>query len=172
MFIGILSGLLFGIATPFSKILLSDMNSFQLAGLLYLGSGLFTIPLLIINYFNNYFNNMKIANSKIANSFNLTNFNLINIKTFFNSTNIKIILILIFGGILGPLFLMLGLSYGTATSTSIWLNMELIATAILGYLIFKDNIDRYTIIGLILTFLAGVIISWTGGTANIISVIL
>ena len=34
--IGLFSGLLFGIATPFSKIILSELNSFQLAGLLYL----------------------------------------------------------------------------------------------------------------------------------------
>ncbi|MBP6871824.1 MAG: hypothetical protein KBC43_07435 [Bacteroidales bacterium] len=34
---GILSGLHFGVATPFSKLLLTDLNSFQLAGLLYLG---------------------------------------------------------------------------------------------------------------------------------------
>jgi len=34
---GILSGFLFGIATLFSKLLLNGLNSFQLAGLLYLG---------------------------------------------------------------------------------------------------------------------------------------
>jgi len=38
--IGLFSGLLFGIATPFSKIILSELNSFQLAGLLYLGAAL------------------------------------------------------------------------------------------------------------------------------------
>ena len=36
--IGLFSGLLFGIATPFSKIILEELNSFQLAGLLYLGA--------------------------------------------------------------------------------------------------------------------------------------
>ncbi len=36
---GLVSGLLFGMATPFSKILLMKLNSFQPAGLLYLGAG-------------------------------------------------------------------------------------------------------------------------------------
>lgn len=41
---GILSGFLFGVATPFSKLLLSGLNSFQLAGLLYLGAALAMVP--------------------------------------------------------------------------------------------------------------------------------
>lgn len=41
---GVLSGFLFGVATPFSKLLLSGLNSFQLAGLLYLGAALAMVP--------------------------------------------------------------------------------------------------------------------------------
>jgi len=41
---GILSGFLFGVATPFSKLLLNGLNSFQLAGLLYLGAALAMFP--------------------------------------------------------------------------------------------------------------------------------
>jgi len=47
--IGLFSGLLFGIATPFSKIILSELNSFQLAGLLYLGAALAFLPFVIKN---------------------------------------------------------------------------------------------------------------------------
>ncbi len=42
---GILSEFLFGLATPFSKILLSGLNSFELAGLLYLGAALAMVRL-------------------------------------------------------------------------------------------------------------------------------
>lgn len=181
IFIGILSGLLFGIATPFSKILLEYMNSFQLAGLLYLGSGIFAFCVLLYKHLKNSnrskdkfptITESKAINkednhnneSKIVNKENSHNY-------VFNLNNLKIILVLVFGGVLGPLFLMLGLSMGTATSTSVWLNMELVATAILGYMIFKDHIDRYTLIGLILTFLAGISISLDGGIANIPSII-
>jgi len=44
---GLLSGFLFGIATPFSKMLLNGLNSFQLAGLLYLGAALAMIPFVL-----------------------------------------------------------------------------------------------------------------------------
>ncbi|MBK6964407.1 MAG: EamA family transporter [Bacteroidales bacterium] len=41
---GLLSGFLFGVATPFSKLLLEGLNSFQLAGLLYLGAAVAMFP--------------------------------------------------------------------------------------------------------------------------------
>jgi len=46
---------------------------------------------------------------------------------------------------------MAGLKTANAASVSIWLNMELVATAILGVLIFKDALDRNTWIGVFLT---------------------
>ena len=58
---------------------------------------------------------------------------------------------ILFGGLLGPLLLLIGLRAANAASVSIWLNMELVATAILGVLIFKDSLDKFTWIGVILT---------------------
>jgi len=48
--LGILSGLLFGIATPLSKILLNSLNSFEAAGLLYLGAFLGVIPFVVKDF--------------------------------------------------------------------------------------------------------------------------
>jgi len=56
-----------------------------------------------------------------------------------------------------------------AASVSIWLNMELVATAILGILIFKDALDRNTWIGVFLTIMAGIITSFGEGSSGIIS---
>lgn len=78
-----MSGLLFRIATTFSKILLYNLNSFQLSGLLYLGSEIVIIPTIIEKFiefsknkdnsknkkdikYNNIKNNIK-YNSKIFN---------------------------------------------------------------------------------------------------------
>lgn len=144
---GLLSGLLFGIATPFSKLLLNDLNSFQLAGLLYLGAGLSMIPFIL----------------KKDNQ----------LKMLFNSGSIsKTLGIIFFGGILGPLLLLAGLKTANAASVSIWLNMELVATAILGIFIFKDTLDRFTWTGVILTVLAGVITSFGEGTSSFVSALL
>lgn len=141
---GILSGFLFGIATPFSKLLLDGLNSFQLAGLLYLGAALAMLP----------------------NILNKNN----NLKLLFQSGNrSKTIGIIFFGGFLGPLLLLAGLKTANAASVSIWLNMELAATAILGILIFKDTLDKYTWIGVILTIIAGIITSFSEGTSGLSS---
>jgi drug/metabolite transporter (DMT)-like permease len=144
---GLLSGLLFGIATPFSKLLLTNLNSFQLAGLLYIGAGIAMIPAI-----------MKTGSQ---------------IKLLFIRNNlIRTLGIILFGGLLGPLLLMIGLRAADAASVSIWLNMELVATAILGVLIFKDSLDKLTWIGVILTVCAGVITSLGEGASGLISAIL
>lgn len=54
---------------------------------------------------------------------------------------------IIFGGILGPLFLLMGLHLASATSVSIWLNLELVATALLGRLFFRDYLGRFGWLG-------------------------
>jgi len=141
---GILSGFLFGVATPFSKLLLADLNSFQLAGLLYLGAGLAMIPFII----------------KKSN----------NLKLLFQTGNrAKTTGIILFGGFMGPLLLLAGLKTANAASVSIWLNMELVATALLGIFIFRDSLDRNTWIGVFLTVLAGIITSFGEGISGITS---
>ena len=67
--------------------------------------------------------------------------------------------IVFFGGFAGPLLLLAGLKTANAALVSIWLNMELVATAILGVIIFKDSLDKNTWIGVGLTVLAGIVTS-------------
>ncbi|MFA5819967.1 MAG: EamA family transporter [Bacteroidales bacterium] len=141
---GILSGFLFGVATPFSKLLLSGLNSFQLAGLLYLGAALAMLPYIFKK------------NSRL--------------KLLFQSgSRAKTTGIIFFGGFLGPILLLAGLKTANAASVSIWLNMELVATAILGILIFKDTLDKYTWFGVALTFTAGIITALGEGTGTLTS---
>jgi drug/metabolite transporter (DMT)-like permease len=141
---GILSGFLFGVATPFSKLLLAGLNYFQLAGLLYLGASLAMLPFIFRK--NN------------------------NLKLLFQTGNkAKTTGIIFFGGFMGPLLLLAALKTANAASVSIWLNMELVATAILGVLIFKDALDKYTWLGVILTIIAGIITSLGEGISGITS---
>jgi len=133
--IGLLSGLLFGCATPLSKILLSQMNGFELAGFLYIGAALTFLP-YFIKHSKNEINALKKTKKKI-----------------------NIIGIILFGGLIGPLLLMIGLKTSSSMSVSIWLNMELVATAILGVLIFKDNLEIKGWIGVVFTLGAGILVS-------------
>lgn len=142
IFIGLLAGILFGIATPLSKLLLNEMNSFQLAGLLYLGAALAFFPYVLKN-----------RTREIA---------------WIRTTNRKkeIAGIVIFGGLLGPVFLLLGLNSAASASVSIWLNMELVATAILGVLFFKDHLDKPAIFGVVLTLISGILVTIQDGLSS------
>lgn len=144
---GLLSGFLFGVATPFSKLLLDGLNSFQLAGLLYLGAAVAMFPYIFRK--NN----------------NLT-------KLFHFGSRMKTLGIIFFGGFLGPVLLLFGLKTANAASVSIWLNMELVATAILGVLIFKDSLDRNTWIGVALTIIAGIVTTIGEGSGGVVSAML
>lgn len=144
---GLLSGFLFGVATPFSKLLLDGLNSFQLAGLLYLGAALAMFPYIF----------KKNSNLKLL---------------FQKGSRAKTFGIIFFGGFLGPVLLLFGLKTAFAASVSIWLNMELVATAILGVLIFKDTLDRNTWIGVALTIVAGIVATLGEGSSGIISALL
>jgi len=141
---GLLAGLFFGVATPFSKLLLEDFNSFQLAGLLYLGAALVMVPFILRKNQN--------------------------IRLLFKSRNRKTTLgIVFFGGILGPVLLLAGLRLSNAASVSIWLNLELVATALLGVVFFKDSLDKRAWIGVILTLSAGIVTSLGAGMSGLTS---
>jgi drug/metabolite transporter (DMT)-like permease len=142
--IGLLSGFLFGVAIPFSKILLAGFNSFQLAGLLYLGAAIAMTPYIF----------KKNSNLKLL---------------FQQANRMKTVGIVFFGGFAGPLLLLAGLKTANAASVSIWLNMELVATAILGMIIFNDLLDKSTWIGIGLTVLAGIVTSLGEGSSGLIS---
>ncbi len=144
---GLAAGMLFGVATPISKVLLKQLNSFQLAGLLYLGAALASLP-YVLKHHKKEIQWIKTTDRKRA-----------------------IVGIVIFGGLLGPLFLLVGLNLAASSSVSIWLNMELVATAILGVIFFKDHLDKPAIIGVLLTFAAGVIVTIQDGFGNLVPAI-
>lgn len=132
---GLFAGLLFGLATPLSKIALSELNGFQLAGLLYIGAAIAYIPFVVVRSGSELY-----ALKQTGKKFYLAG-------------------VVLFGGVLGPLFLMFGLKSANAMSVSIWLNMEMVATAILGVLLFKDHLDRFAVGGVLLTLFAGILMS-------------
>lgn len=145
---GLTAGLLFGIATPFSKTLLSHLNSFQLAGLLYLGAMFTYFPFILKNRKREW-GALKAARQ---------------IKTVSG--------IVLFGGLLGPVLILIALKTANASSVSVWLNLELVATAILGALFFKEHFELPTIVGLLLALAAGVLVTIGNEPGQLISALL
>lgn len=139
--LGLLAAFFFGVSTPLSKVLLRDLNPFLLAGLLYLGAGL------------------GLAAWTLLRGGSITP----PLKTLKYK---YIVGMIIFGGLLGPVLLLAAVRIAPAASVSIWLNMELVATAILGHFLFKDHLDKRGWLSVALSLAAGILLSYSGGTAG------
>jgi drug/metabolite transporter (DMT)-like permease len=140
----VLSAVLFGVAAPLSKILLADLNYFYLAGLLYLGAATGLLPFVLFR-----------AGKKI--------------ERIGRENAWRIVGSIFFGGVLGPVLLLLGLKYADAASVSLWLNLELVATAVLGWLFFKDHLDPRGWLGVGGAILAGLLISVHEGQSGLLA---
>lgn len=127
------AALLFGAGTPIAKSLLNDLSPWMLAGLLYLGSGIgLTLYRLAINA------------PKVFLS--------ISEKLWFAAAIFS-------GGIIAPVLLMAGLSSMSASGASLLLNMESVFTALLAWIVFKENVDRRIALGMILIVIGAVVLT-------------
>ncbi|QVN00375.1 EamA family transporter [Pseudomonas rhodesiae] len=70
---------------------------------------------------------------------------------------------ILFGGILGPVALMYGLTRTAAATASLMLNLESVLTAVIAWLVFRENADRRIVLGMIAIVLGGVVLSWSDG---------
>ncbi len=134
--VALLSAMFFGASTPLCKSLLDSIPPFKLAGLLYLGASFATLPFLL----------------RESSGVDLRRMGKINSSRLLSA--------IAFGGIFGPVLLLMGLEKASAASVSLWLNLELVATALLGVLFFKDHLGRYGWIGVGGTLLASLLLTW------------
>jgi drug/metabolite transporter (DMT)-like permease len=139
----LLAALLFGAATPASKALLQTLPTFQLAGLLYLGAALGVLPLIF-------------HKRTFSWPWNLD-----------HKTGLRLIGAISMGGVLGPVFLLLGLKVASSASVSLWLNLELIATVLLGYLFFRDELNFHGWAATVGILAAATLLSISEGCAGV-----
>jgi drug/metabolite transporter (DMT)-like permease len=71
------------------------------------------------------------------------------------------------GGVVGPILLLSGLHLASAASVSLWLNLELVATAALGALFFRDHLGPAGWLGVVLSLTASVLLSSVAGPAGL-----
>ncbi len=140
--LALLSAALFGAATPLSKALLDSFSAFQLAGLLYLGAAL--------------------GASVVAFKKGQTQPWRMDRRNMFRLSGA-----VLFGGVLAPLFLLFGLKVASAASVSLWLPLELVATAILGRWLFNDHLGMFGWLGMLGVVAASVLLCVGEGTAGI-----
>jgi drug/metabolite transporter (DMT)-like permease len=130
---GIASALLFGAGTPIAKLLLGEVTPWLLAGLLYVGSGLGLGLYRLVRRAPR----VKLQRRELA----------------------PLVGAVFFGGMVGPVLLMFGLSNMPASGASLLLNAEGVATAVLAWFVFKENFDRRIALGMAAIVAGAVVLS-------------
>lgn len=142
--LALLSAVLFGASTPFAKLLLGTIDPWLLAGLLYLGAG---------------FGLAAVHLSRVA-------LGLPAAEAPLRRRDVPWLgLVILAGGIGGPLLLMLGLARTDAASASLLLNLEGLATMAIAWLWFRENVDRRLLIGAFAILTGAALLSWQGRAA-------
>ena len=135
------SAVLFGTSAPLSKLLMGSIDPWLLAGILYLGAG---AGLAIMQWGRSF---VGIENLEAP---------------LHRADWPWLAAVIVFGGMIGPLFLMLGLSQTTASSGSLLLNLEGLATMAIAWVVFRENVDRRLILGAGAILAGAVLLSWSG----------
>ena len=134
------AALLFGASTPLAKALLSSIGPLTLAGLLYLGGAFGALPFA--------FRGGSRELRRDPRQRRLLSF------------------AVVFGGGIAPVLLLLGLRMAPAASVSLWLNLEVVATALLAWALFHEHLDRRTILAAGLVLAGGVVLAAPQGMAG------
>jgi len=137
------AAILFGASTPLAKQIMGEgaVSPFLLAGLLYLGSGVGLSLLRLVRD-----RGWKAADLPRGE------------WPWMGGA-------ILFGGVLGPLLLMLGLAHTTAANASLLLNFEAVLTALLAWCVFRENAGRRIVLGMLLIVAGGAMLAWSGGSA-------
>lgn len=135
----LLAAVLFGASTPLAKLLVGEVPPVMLAGLLYAGSGIGLAVLLIAR---------RMVSRRHAG-----------IAWPSRRDAVWLVGAIVFGGILGPLFLMWGLTAASASAASLLLNLEGVFTALLAWFLFRENFDARIAIGMFAIAVGGAALS-------------
>jgi drug/metabolite transporter (DMT)-like permease len=127
---------LFGASTPLAKLLGLNVPPMLLAGLLYLGSGV----------------GLAIVRCVRDRGWQRTGLTAREWPWLLGAV--------LFGGVLAPVALMFGLTRTAGATASLLLNLESVLTAVLAWLVFKENADRRIVIGMLAIVLGGIVLSW------------
>jgi drug/metabolite transporter (DMT)-like permease len=130
------SAALFGASTPLAKLLVGEVTPLVLAGLLYLGSGIGLLAWFL-------------ARKPAERARSLSGGDIPWLAGA-----------IIAGGVAGPALLLYGLAGTDAATASLLLNLEAVFTAVLAWLVFRENVDRRILLGMAAIVAGGAVLSW------------
>lgn len=130
------AAVLFGASTPFAKRIVGDVVPAILAGLLYFGSGV----------------GLWIARIVRDRGLAPTGMRTVDWPWFAGA--------IVLGGVMGPLLLILGLARISAANASLLLNLEGVLTALIAWIVFRENADRRIMLGMAVIVAGGMVLAW------------
>ena len=126
-----LSAVLFGAATPATKLIVDNVGAVTLAGLLYLGAAAAVAPFAL--------REQRSTASLRQRS--------------------RLMIAVSLGGGLAPVLLVLALNRTPAGTVSLFLNLELVATAVIARVFLQEHIGRRAGLGIVIVVLGGVVLA-------------
>ena len=139
-----LSAVLFGAATPATKLVVDHVGAVTLAGLLYLGAAVAVAPFAL--------REQRSTASLRQRS--------------------RLMIAVALGGGLAPVLLVLALDRTPAGTVSLFLNLELVATAVIARVFLQEHIGRRTGMGIVIVVLGGVILAGTSDAGIAVGAVL
>jgi len=130
------SAVLFGASTPFAKLLAGEVDPWLLAGLLYLSSGVGLAAARLVRDRGWSASGLKQGEGR------------------------WLLAAIGAGGAVAPVLLMFGLTMTSGSQASLLLNLEVVLTAIIAWLVFHENANRRVITGLAAIVVGGALLTW------------
>jgi drug/metabolite transporter (DMT)-like permease len=130
-----IAAVLFGISAPAASRLAGDMSAFTLAGLLYLGAAIAVVPVI-----------GRVRPSRRAVERGAP----------------RLAVAVVVGGAVAPVLLAAGLRHTPAATASLLLNLELVFTTVLAYVLFREHLGRRVVAGTGLVVVAGAVLARSG----------
>jgi drug/metabolite transporter (DMT)-like permease len=138
--IAILSAVLFGVSAPLSKVLLREIDPIPLAAFLYIGSG---AGLWIFQRLERLIVKREHEEASLS-----------------KKDILWLVGAILSGGVIAPILLMFSLRITPASTASLLLNFEGVATALIAGLFFSEYIGKRVWISILLITLASILLSW------------
>ena len=134
----LLAAIFYAVNVPASKILLQRVGPTTMAALLYLGAG---VGIGVLSLFNK---NDRRNSERLSRS------------------DLPFVIGMIVLDIAAPIFLMLGISYGSSANASLLGNFEIVATTVIALFIFKEAVSRRLWLAIALITASSILLSFDG----------
>lgn len=134
----LVAALLFGASAPLAKLLLGEIPPIALAGLLYLGSGMGVLVVKFVQRLNGSANQSGITRPEW--------------KWLLGAV--------VAGGVAAPIVQLFGLQQTPASTASLLLNFEGVATILIAVIVFREGVSKRALWAVVCVAVASILLTW------------